>query len=222
MAVRIKGSNGSMELQPGWQIVDGQDDTLVASMVFKGPWTSRLDAPAKYAQIPTGDPLFCHERSTTRLPLGLCEVRCDFIGILQDPTPFKIEFPGGSGTEAIETHEDFEKFAGTPEAPNEENGATFDEETGEFIAFTSGDKRGLKSYYVPNTLVNVSYWTFRAPQPRRIAREIRSSIPGLIVPGSVKDFLLLSMPFRQVGPLWFVTEQYMGSGPNGWDRDIYR
>lgn len=221
MALKIKGNNNTMELQPGWEIVETQEDTLVATLTFKGPYAQRMAAPQRGALIPTGDPLYCHERRMKRLPLGLCEVRCDFIGILADPTPFRVEFPGGTGTEAIELHDQFEDFAGTADEPNEENGAKFDPETNEFIGFTAGPKRGMKSYYVPNTIVNVSYWTFRAPQPRRITREILASIPGLIVPSSVKDFLLIGMPFRQVGPLWGVTEQYLGSGPNGWDTDVY-
>ncbi len=225
MALVIVGNDHTMKLQPGWELIEAEDDTLRASLDYVGPFTARLTTPKRGSAFPAGDPLVCHERRFKKLNNSTVKVTCDFIGIASDPTPHKIEYPGGSGTEPIETHPNFELFAGTPEAPL--NGAYFDPETGEFVGFAGGTttaeqkKRGVRTYFVPNVLVNVSYWTWRVPQARRVAREIRGGINGVITPGSVKNYLLIGLPYRQVGNLYAVTEQYMGSGENGWDTDIY-
>jgi hypothetical protein len=221
MALGIKGSDQTMKLQPGWEIIDAEDDTLRATLTYIGPWAQRLTTPRKYSTFPMGDPLVCYEVRYKRLPLEKAEVKCDFIGIRSDPTPFKIDFPGGSSEEAIETHERFEQFAGTPAAPNQDNGAVFDPVTSAFINFTEGSKRGVRSFISPNVIVNVSYWSWRVPRSRRVARDIVTSLQGVVKPASVKNFLLIGLPYRQVGSLYAVTEQWRGSGPNGWDRDIY-
>jgi len=217
----ITRGTSTLQLQNGWDLITAEDDTLRASLTYIGPFSSRLNAPRRGSRFPFGDPLICHETRISKLPLNKVKVTCDFIGIRSDPTPFRIEFPGGSGTEPIETHPDFVNFAGTAAAPNTANGAYFDPETGGFISFTKGPKRGIENYYVPNVLVNRSYWTWRIPQARRVAREIRGGIPGVVTPSSVKNFLLIGLPYRQVGALYAVTEQYLGSGERGWDRDIY-
>ena len=102
------------------------------------------------------------------------------------------------------------------------NGARFDPATGEFLGFfdSSNDKFGVRSYIVPNVMVYLSYWTFRRPAVRNLM-SIESSLSGVIKPPNVKNWLLVGMPYREIGKLYQVTEQYMGSGSKGWDRDIY-
>lgn len=221
MPVRSKGNSSQPFLQKGWEIADMEDDTLRSTLTYEGPWNLRMAVPQKHSLFPMGDPLVCFEVRQTRLGLDKFRTSCDFIGIRFDPTPAKIDFPGGTCTEPIETHERFTEFAGTPSSPNTQNGAYFDPTSGEFVNFTSGTKRGLRSYYAPHTVVNRSYWTWRVPQARRIAREIVGGLPGVVVPSSVRNFLLIGLPYRQVGSLFAVTETWLGSGPNGWDRDIY-
>lgn len=223
MSLLKKGTLNELKPQPGWEIVESDDDTIRATLVYEGDWNLRSTAPTKGSRFPFTEPLVCFERRQKRLGTEKVEITCDFIGISSDPTPFKIEYPGGSATEAIETHPNFSRFAGTPQQPK--NGALFDPETEEFLGFTDPENRkyGTRSYYVPNVIVNVSYWSWRVPQARRIAREVKASLPNVLVPGSVKNFLLIGLPYRQVvGKLYAITEQWLGSGELGWDSDIYR
>jgi hypothetical protein len=37
----------------------------------------------------------------------------------------------------------------------------------------------------------------------------------------VKEFLVIDYPYRQVGSFYQVTEQIMGSGPNGFSSILY-
>lgn len=214
----VKRGNPALLLQQDWEIVEAEDNSLRATLIYKGDRTNESRAPRLNDRIFTGDPLFCFERRRQYNKLQLLTVQCDFIGIARDPTPYKTEFPGGSGTEPIESHPNFTLFAGTPENPKP--GVEFDE-NGVFLGFTTGSKRGITSYIVPDVRVNLNYWTFRVPNGKRITKEIASSLPGVTSNPTVRDYLLIGLVYRQFGQLYQVTEQWLGSGPLGWNREIY-
>jgi len=163
--------------------------------------------------------LVCRDVNVKFGKLKKAVITAQYIGLLYDPSLPKIEFAGGSGQDPIETHPDFEGIAGTPSSPK--NGAEFDQSTGEFIGFVEpGPFQGIRSFIVPSVIVNYSYYTSVAPSVSYIGR-IVTGVPNFRRPPNVRNFLLVGMPYRQTANIFFVTEQYLGSGEKGWNRRIY-
>jgi hypothetical protein len=214
----VKRGDPSFLLQADWEVTESEDNSMRATLMYKGDRANIKNAPRIRDRIFTGEPLFCFERRRIYNRLRCATVQCDFIGIERDPTPFRIEFPGGSGTEPIESHPNFSLLAGTAENPRP--GAVFNED-GTFAGFTSGTKKGITSYIVPDVRVNINYWTFRVPNAKRITKEIAYSLPGVAANPTVLNYLLIGLVYRQFGVLYQVTEQWLGSGPLGWNREIY-
>lgn len=215
----IRRGDPSLLLQPDWTILESEDNSLRATLFYKGDRRNAASAPIIGDQLFTGHTMYCYERRLTYNRLQQLSVQCDYIGIERDPSPYKVEFPGGSGTEPIESHPNFAFFAGTPANPK--NGAIFDENTNEFLGFGDGNKQGVRSYIVPDVRVNLNYWTFRTPNGRRVTKEISYRLPDVVPNSTVLNYLLIGLVYRKFGELFQVTEQWLGSGPRGWDRQIY-
>lgn len=177
-------------------------------------------------------------RRIIRQSAELSEIEVEYIGLTSDPTTPVVNYPGNSGLDPIETHPNFKQFAGDPATSPDQlsrwvgsNGAVFDpildaegtENFGwEFVGFLDPafTKYGVESYNVPNHIVYLTYLTFGRPRVSRV-NTIRSSLPRVRRPNGVKNWLCIGVPYQQIGPLYQVTEQWLGSGPNGWDTDIY-
>lgn len=208
-------------LQPDSEITVDDYGVMRGTAVFEFPAAlAPILTPAlNISRHPKEPRLTCYEVSLKYSKLQTAVATAQYIGLLYDPSLPKIEFAGGSGQDPIETHPDFVDFAGTPEDP--QNGATFDENTGEFIGFTEpGNFQGVRSYIVPSVIVNYSYYTSSAPSLASVGR-IFGGVPGFRRPPNVRNFLLVGMPYRQTANIYFVTEQYLGSGERGWNREIY-
>lgn len=221
MPLNKKGSP-ALTIQPNWTVNEDYDGLLTSQLVYEGDRAFAVSVPQINARHPYDSRLFVNKRSIAYLGLQKIRATLDYIGIIYDPTPDIIEFPGGSGQDPIETHEDFEKkLAGTPSVPL--NGARFDAETGEFLGFFDAANAlvGTRSYIVRSITVNVSHYTFALPRAADIGRISEQFPPGIIVPGDVKNFLIVGMPYRQIGPLYHVTKQFLGSGRRGWNRKVY-
>jgi len=220
MARIIHGYPG-MTLQQGWTVDEDENGLLTGEVSWIGDF-----GVSNYIQKGQLHPfdyrLTGYRRRLTRLANGKCNVTIGYIGLASEPTAAYIEYPGGSGQEPIETHPDFVSFAGTPENPL--NGAQF-EDTGEFIGFASEDNQqelnGTRSYIVPSVLVNLTYYTHYVPNVSRIGKPWTGYIPDLIKPPNVRDWLLIGMPYKKLGNLFQVSQQILGSGPNGWNRNVY-
>lgn len=80
--------------------------------------------------------------------------------------------------------------------------------------------RGIISYYEPSILVRKTY---QASSPPSAARIGKVASPGVRVPGSAPGatFLLTSVNSRGQAGLYSVTEEYLMSGPTGWDTFLY-
>lgn len=153
---------------------------------------------------------------------GIVEMRCSYFGLIGAKTTGVISYTPNQDRDAVETHPDFTSFAGTKSSPK--NGAKFDPDTGEFLGFFDPTVKGLfgaRYYLVPSTLVSLTYWQNSVPSIRN-RMKIVSSIPGFRKPSDVKNFLLLDFPYRQLGDYYQVTEQYLGSGPDGWSTKLYK
>ena len=151
-------------------------------------------------------------------------------------TERRISYSAGTGSEPVESHPDFTKFAGTQKS-DARNGAVFykhaaDSSTGtpqywEFQGFYptapggSSDLSGVTMYLKPSGSVEVSYYTDRTPSLKRLMK-IHSSIPGFSKPDGVRDFLLVDMPYRQIGKYHYqMSEVYLCSGERGWNSILY-
>jgi hypothetical protein len=211
-----------LQIQPDWEVDEDENGLLTGTMSFEGDRNYAGSIPQAGTLHPYDYRLTCFKR-TLRF-IGAQKVRgtLSYIGVTADPTPMFIEHPGGSGQDPIETHPDFGWFAGTADAPN--NGAYFDPDTGEFVGFTDpayDDFFGTKSYIVPSVMVNLSFYSHYVPDMGYVGKLYNWSVPNLIAPPNVRDFLLLGVPYRQIGNLFHVTHQILGSGANGWNRRIY-
>lgn len=218
----VKLGNPNLTLQAGWTIDEDENGLLTGELSYEGDWVFWTALPVSwgYGMLhPYDGRLTAYKRRVQRLKTDKVRITLSFIGIISDPTPWIIEHPGGSGQDPIETHPDFTTFAGTPSAP--QNGAKFDAETGEFIGFTnpSNSLAGVTSYIVPSVIVNASYYTHFSPQLGNVGK--LSGFPPIYAPPNVRNWLLIGMPYKQIGNLFQVTAQFLGSGPGGWNRRIY-
>lgn len=162
--------------------------------------------------------------------LGIQEAVFDCIGLSKDPTDRVVSFPASTSTEPIETHPDFAtaSMAGTPDDP--QNGAvfTFDDDGNptSFAGFNKDDApdelRGVRSYFTSTIICRATYYT-RTPPRFSALGKIVGSLPNIPDIGGVVNWLQLAPSSEQIGTarLWRVTEEFLGSGPNGWSEIIY-
>lgn len=208
-------------IQPDRKVKGKNDGTLEATVEFQVDRSNEKLLPQIYSRHPDDPRLLVYEHEIERNRAGKSTLTCQYIGIATDPTPKIVQFPGASGQDPIETNKNFLEFAGS--LGDEKNGAKFNEDTGQFLGFFDPTNRkfGTRAYIVPNILVYLSYWTYKVPKIRRQGT-IVPNVKEILTPPGVKNFLLVGMPYRQVGLLYQVTEQLMGSGENGWDEDFYK
>lgn len=221
MSTPIKHGDPRLKLQPGAEVSEDENGLLTGTCVYEGDIAYIGSVPFMGSLHPYDFRLTAYKRQITRIANKKVRATINYIGVSSDPTPMFIEHPGGSGQDPIQTHPNFADFAGTPAEPK--NGAYFDPENGDFVGFTDSSSKffGTSSYIVPSVMVNLSFYTHYVPDLGYIGETYDWSVPNLIAPPNVKDFLLLGMPYRQIGNLFQVTHQILGSGPDGWNREIY-
>ena len=235
MSRTTKGDiDNNVIIQPDRSIAEKNDGTLEGQVIYKCDVTFINKLPRLGATHPDDNRLECYNINKTYNSNGLVTATASFFGITSSTTDPVITYSGGQNNEAITTHPNFADFAGTVDAPL--NGAVFETDTnaadyGSFIEFGGGESadgpqyRGTEYYLTPSTMITLSYWTDKVPTLKNRLK-IYSRIKGvssadLKVPSDVADFLLLDTPYRQVGSFYQVTEQYLGSGPQGWNNVIY-
>jgi hypothetical protein len=223
-----KGELAEVVLQPDRSINEKNDGTLEGQVVYKCDRANVSRLPRIGAPHPDDSRLEAYNISKTYNSSGLVTSTISYFGLISSTTDPVITYSGGQNQEPIETHPNFAEFAGTVTAPL--NGAKFVTDTtepdyGAFIGFTGTSFQGIEYYFTPSTNITLSYWTDKAPSLKnrmKIYPYIRGiNTSQLRVPSDVDDFLLLDTPYRQVGSFFQVTEQYLGSGPDGWNQSIY-
>lgn len=123
--------------------------------------------------------------------------------------------------EPIETHPQFEYWAGTPENPKS---GIFDED-GKFVGWnekTSGGKtlRGIKSYLVPSYSGTISYISKGRPGIGGIGSIGGGSLPAV---GGKREWMKTGVSFQSLADgRYRVSETYLLSGPNGWNKFVYQ
>lgn len=208
-------------IQPDRTITEKNDGTLEGIVNFECDRADFLSLPQMGAAHPDDHRLELYNRDITYSTLGKVKLSGAYFGLVARKTEPVLAYTPNTDRDPIETHPLFDTFAGTKASPI--NGAKFDKQTGEFLGFFNQaikDLFGAKYYLVPSTMVALTYWTSVAPSLSK-RMTIIQSVPGFRKPPDVKDFLLLDMPYRQIGSFYQVTEQIMGSGPLGWSKKIY-
>ncbi len=124
--------------------------------------------------------------------------------------------------EPIESHPDFERWAGSPDKPN---CGIFDDD-GKFIGWnskTQGGKimAGVKSYLVPSYSAAVGYISRGMPSLGGIGRIGGGG--GLPSVGGMYQWMCTGISYQSMSDgNYKVSETYLLSGPNGWNKYIYK
>jgi hypothetical protein len=222
MAIKIKGSLGSSyAIQPGFSLTEKNDGTIEGQVVFICDSSGLSNLPQMGSAHPTDYRCELYNREITYLTLDRIQMTGSYFGLVANTTEAIISYTPNTNQEPITSHPQFESFAGTSENPS--NGATFDEDTGEFLGFFDPAIKnlfGVMYYLTPATLLSRTYWTKTVPLLNKRMKRI-TTIPGFRKPSDCKEFLILDYPYRQIGNFYQVTEQIMGSGPNGFSTILY-
>jgi len=209
-------------IQPNYSLTEKNDGTIEGNVTFLTDMDHFANLPRMKAPHPRESRCEIYNRDITYLPLRKVQLVASYFGLISNKTEPVLAYTPNTDKEPIETHPLFEEFAGTKASPK--NGAKFDDETGEFLGFYDQaikDLFGAAHYLVPATMVSLTYWQSSVPSLTK-RMSIKASIPGFRKPSDVKNFLLLDIPYRQIGSFYQCTEQYLGSGPNGFSIKIYK
>lgn len=123
--------------------------------------------------------------------------------------------------EPIETHQRFENWAGTPDNPKS---GIFDED-GRFVGWnekTAGGKimRGIKSYLVPSYSGTITYISKGCPSIGGIGSIGGGG--GLPAVGGKHEWMRTGISYQRLADgRYKVSETYLLSGPNGWNKYVY-
>jgi hypothetical protein len=175
----------------------------------------------RYPQMGAAHPVWSFlymERRTVSIEYGFCRTTCEYAGFEGVPIPV-IEYSTGVGEEPIQTHPDFESFAGTPSAPL--NGAIFiDFETNEK---TTDNGRGIfEKFWLnpPNQFSGVT--SYLMPVPCKRITSI-APIPELVsrVGRLEGEWLVTGVTASRRGRIYQNVVEFRGPGRRGWNADIY-
>lgn len=209
-------------IQSNYSLTEKNDGTIEGNVTFLTDMDYFANLPRMKAPHPRESRCEIYNRDITYLPLRKVQLVASYFGLISNKTEPVLAYMPNTDKEPIETHPLFEEFAGTKASPK--NGAKFDDDTGEFLGFYDQaikDLFGAAHYLVPATMVSLTYWQSSVPSLTK-RMSIKASIPGFRKPSDVKNFLLLDIPYRQIGSFYQCTEQYLGSGPNGFSTKIYK
>lgn len=209
-------------IQPNYSLVEKNDGTIEGNVIFECDVSYFANLPRMKSAHPRESRCEIYNREITYMGLKKVRLTASYFGLVSSKTDPIISYTPNTDKEPIETHPLFQEFAGTRSSPK--NGAKFDDDTGEFLGFydqSIKDLFGTAHYLVPATMVSLTYWQSSVPSLTK-RMSIKASISGFRKPSDVKDFLLLDIPYRQIGSFYQVTEQYLGSGPNGFSKKIYK
>jgi hypothetical protein len=209
--------------QTGDIITQLSDGTWEGEVVYICRWADAMRlSPIRYvAAHPDFNTLICKSVKVTRLKPGLvCEMRATYRGFFgpEDVGNSIEEVISSTSEQPIETHPKFvDTLGGTKAAPL--NGATFDT-NGRFTGFAADSiYAGVESYLVPSLIYRKTTPSRSSPGDVGPVGTIQDPAVGGGQPGS--NWLYTSRTWRRDGGVYSVTEEYMLSGPRGWDTTIY-
>ena len=223
--MKKQGDSSRLHKQANGELDYEQDGLIRGHLIFEGDVAHIKEIPDVGDVHPVEPKAFCFARKLTYLTLSRIRATCEYIGLDHDPSDFIIEGLGGLSREAIETHKHFEsKLAGTPASPK--NRAIFTE-TGKFDGWPIGAPHrlgGQDAFYLPTISIRRTYWTARLPEMKEMGT-IFGRPADISMPPNVKDCLWGPTTYRSIGPMtkrfYQVSQEILGSGPEGWNTYIY-
>ena len=226
MALNIHGKisdyyASGVAMQPDRKLTEKDDGSIEGTVTFECDRAFAGNLPQKGAQHPDDPRCELYSRDVTYLRLGKVRMVGSYFGIVAPQTDPVLTSSGDADRLPIVLHPKFESDLGG-DPLNPKNGALFDQETGEFLGFfeTGNSLLGVEYFFQASCQVSLTYWTRKVPTLKKL-NKIYPSVEGFKKPEGCKDFLLTGSPYRQVGTHYQVTENYLGSGPNGWNPKIY-
>lgn len=225
-ALRVKGNQiTGLVRQTGDTCVQLDDGSWEATVKYIARWTQVMYlAPQRnVARHPDFPSLQCTGCSINRLKPGLvAELTAKyrgFFGSEDPPLDTSTEEVITSTSEApIETHPDFVDVLGGNK-DNPLNGAIFDGD-GQFTGWAADSPyAGKESYLIPSTIYRRS--SPRRESPNDIGDVGTISSPGVGGGPSGSNWMFTARTWRRDGAVYTVTEEWMLSGPGGFDPTIY-
>jgi hypothetical protein len=225
------------------QIEFNEDGIASATLAYSCLWENAADLVGQITRHPDYYWLKRKTATISREEACLARASISFEGVppqtsefgeddASDPT---YSLSGDLSTEPIETHPTFADFAGTVNAPNVANGASFvqaGEDRGRFLGFLPKDvanpKAGVRSYLEPaltysetRVYSNIN-GSFSGASMNKLGK-IDDPPSSKVLPtvSENRSWLLSSCNIESVGDGFKVTRSWRLSGRNGWDEDIY-
>lgn len=178
-------------------------------------------------------PLISHldrERQEIQLIPGISLITCGYAGITVGETEPVYELTIGESQEPIETHPDFEDFAGTPSAPlngaiflNEQGEVSTEDETGIFSGFrSSSDFAGISAYMDASQVRWRKTWVSKT-RPNDISQLSNIDTPEGPKPslGGGRNWRYVGLTYQQRGKCYFITKEWQASAAGGWNSTLY-
>ena len=120
-------------IQPSYSLTEKNDGTIEGQMTFECDEANISNLPQIGSAHYKDSRVECYNRAITYLPLGKISMTASYFGLVSSKTDPTISYTPNTNQDPITSHKDFAEFAGSRDSP--ENGAAFDEETGEFLGF---------------------------------------------------------------------------------------
>lgn len=218
--IRDHYSNG-VALQPNYALTYKDDGSIEGTVVYEADIADVGNLPNIGSPHPRESKCELYAKQITYAKNNKVVMTGSYFGIVAKETDPVLTTTTNADRLPIELLEHFSELGGTSGTPL--NGAKFDPETGEFLGFfdPSKDLFGTQYFFSPSVQVSLSYWTRKVPELDQLMT-IHAKIPGYKAPPNVKDFLLIGQPYRQIGTHYQITKNFLGSGPNGWNPNIYK
>lgn len=232
--------NTAFRWMSGGELTTDKKGLVTGRMVGQVKPEAWADMPSVFSAHPYAS--FCvMEKRTVRFVRGWWQVYCDYVGCETDESEPVYDFNPGVGQESITLHPDFTtKMGGKPS--DVLNGAIFrdangvkteDDELGVFDRFkllkddnvTKNPWAGAEEYLQVNNTIYTKAWTRRSkPADANRPLQVVDTPPGGKAPNySTGNYKWLQFPpsFTQRGHVFDCHQQWMLSGPRGWNRVIY-
>lgn len=230
-------ASGTLEWQPGYTEEQMEDGTFTARAEARCRWDQRgaLLPAIGTRPGPSGreysNYVFLTKRTCIKLPAGLCKFMLYYQGVSPSGNlpPSYGEFVAGQAEFPIQTHPDFDDFAGTPANPV--NNSKWNPDDGSFIKFGeyASDGTTLNTSWAGVTTyataqVTWRWHTFSSTGDFDLSKldktyNTPTGFSGTTPSG--RNWLKTGHSSVQQGYVWHTTDDFLLSGPGGWNTTIY-
>ena len=214
------------------QLTQREDGALIAAVSYVCAWSRLLQLMPRrnVSKHPDFSDLVCRSVNASKGKPGVAQVVATYTGVngpsitsgSQGQFAEVTEMVTNLRTEPIETHPDFTStLGGTPASPK--NGAIFNGD-GIFTGFDGdSDYAGQTDYLTPGSTYRRTYFSRTVPQDSEFSVGSVEEPPGNppTPSGASYNWLSAGISWRLDGGLYVVTAEYILSGPNGWNSNIY-